>query len=439
MSAITPSLHVENFPIDSLIPYPRNARTHSKKQLRQIADSIKEFGFTNPVLIDAKRTIIAGHGRVLAAKMLAISEVPTIRLEHLTEEQIRAYIIADNRLAEKAGWDNAILSIELQHLSLNTDFDVTLTGFEMAEIDLIISDAAESTHEKEAPVPALSPIVVSRLGQLWHLGDHRLYCGDALEPRSYDTLFAGAKAQMVFSDPPFNVPIRGHVSGLGKIQHEEFAMASGEMSDAEFQDFLRRVMRQLTQHAEDGSIHYMCMDWRHIADLVTVGGEVYTELKNICVWNKDNAGMGALYRSKHEFVGVFKHGTAPHINNVLLGVHGRYRTNVWDYPGQNSLHADRGSELAMHPTVKPVALVADAILDCSHRGKIIADPFGGSGTTLIAAEKTGRMARLMELDQRYVDVTIRRWQELTDREATDAESGKTFNALAAQAMEAAHE
>jgi len=234
---------------------------------------------------------------------------------------------------------------------------------------------------------------------------------------------------MVFTDPPYNVPVNGHICGLGKVQHEEFIMASGEMSEADFTDFLTRVAMNLAAFSVDGSIHYICMDWRHIVELSAAGRSAYSELKNLVVWNKDNGGMGAFYRSKHEFVFVFKNGTAAHINNFSLGQHGRYRTNVWDYAGVNTLKADRDEELAMHPTVKPVEMVADAIRDCSRRGGVILDAFSGSGTTIMAAEQTGRRARAIELDPRYVDVAVRRWQKATGGTATLAGSGTTFDDL----------
>lgn len=432
-------LKISYLPIDSLTPYPRNARTHSKKQIAQIAESIRVFGFTNPILLDSQSSIIAGHGRIEAAKKLGIKEVPTIRLEHLTEDQKRAYIITDNRLAEKAGWDNAILAIELQNLlTINTDFDLTVIGFEMPEIDFIIQDGAKKPNkDDEFEIDHKLP-VISKPGDLYQLGNHRIYCGNALEDASYQALMSGDRADLVFTDPPYNVPIHGHVSGNGSVHHQEFAMAVGEMTEAEFTGFLQTAFGHMAKHSLEGSIHFVCMDWRHAGNLLTAGNVAYSELKNICVWNKDNGGMGSLYRSKHEFIFVFKHGKAPHINNVELGKNGRYRTNVWDYPGQNTLHANRDEELAMHPTVKPVAMVADAIMDCSHRNGIVLDPFGGSGTTLIAAERTGRYARLIELEPRYVDVAIRRWQKMTGKQAQNLSSGISFDASKPENQEQTH-
>lgn len=418
--------------VAALQPRERNPRTHSKKQIQQIADSIRQFGFTNPVLIDDQNGVIAGHGRVAAAKLLGIETVPVIRLSDMSEAEIRAYVIADNKLAENADWDRDLLALELQGLSeLKFDFDLTITGFEAGEIDVLIGSLDVSTDEEDRVPEIDDKPPVSRLGDLWILGRHRLFCGDATKPETFARLMARKSAQMVFTDPPYNVPIEGHVCGLGQVKHAEFAMASGEMSEAEFVAFLNRVLSNLARHSADGSMHFVCMDWRHAYELLTAGRSVYAELKNICVWNKTNGGMGSLYRSKHELVFVFKHGDGPHINNVELGTHGRYRTNVWDYAGINALGADRGEALAMHPTVKPVALVADALLDCSKRGSIVLDCFSGSGTTLLATERTGRCGYGMEIDPKYVDVTIERYRQLTGEGAVH-ESGASFVELKEQ-------
>ena len=418
--------------IDALTPYVGNARTHSKTQIRQIADSIDTFGWTNPVLVDGTGGIIAGHGRIEAARLLGIEKVPTIRIEDLTEEQKRAYIIADNRLAELAGWDRETLAIELQGLiELDLDFDLTITGFEMPEIDILIGelDTVED-HDPADEVPEVeNGPPVTRLGDIWCFGKHRLICGDATDADTYARLLDGAEAQMVFTDPPYNLRIDGHVSGLGKVRHREFAMAAGEMSEAEFTAFLATAFRNLAGHSADGAIHFVCMDWRHLGEIVAAGKAAYSELKNLCIWAKNNGGMGSLYRSRHELVFVFKVGTGPHINNVELGRHGRNRTNVWSYPGISSFGKDRDAEIALHPTVKPVALVADAILDCSKRGGIVLDAFAGSGTTLIAAERTGRRGYGIELDSRYCDVIVKRMAKVAGLEATHAETGQTFNEI----------
>ena len=433
-------MKIEYTPMRELRSHPNNARTHSKKQIRQIAKSIQQFGFCNPVLVDDAKRIIAGHGRVEAAKLLGIDAVPTVRLSHLSAADKRAYVLADNKLAEKAGWDRELLAIELQGL-IELDVDIELTGFEMAEIDLILDEAREASGDAGGPEdavsePSLDP-AVSQTGDLWLLGSHRLLCGDARDQAAYDQLLAGAKAEFAFTDPPYNVAIDGHVCGLGRIQHREFAMGCGEMSEAEFTAFLKTVFALLADNSIDGSIHQVCMDWRHIWEMLEAGRTVYSELKNLCVWNKTNAGMGSFYRSKHELVFVWKSGTAAHLNNFELGQHGRHRSNVWDYPGVNTMRAGRLEELAMHPTVKPVALVADALKDCSRRSGLVLDPFCGSGTILIAAEKTGRKARALEIDPSYVDVAVRRWQAYTGKSAILAGSGETFETTVERRVKAA--
>lgn len=426
---------IEPIPIAQIVPCSGNARTHTRKQIQQLANSIRRFGFNNPVLIDDSGGIIAGHGRVEAAKLLAMAAVPALRLSHLSAADKRAYVIADNRLAEKAGWDRELLAIELQAL-IDLDFDVELTGFGMAEVDIVLNDADEAKAETAGPeddVPAPLPgRAVTRLGDIWILGQHRLLCGDARDNDAYGQLLEGEKAELVVTDPPFNVAIDGHVSGKGAIRHREFVMASGEMSAEAFTDFLTTVFRRLAAHTVAGSIHYTFIDWRHLEEMLAAGNEVYSELKNVCVWAKTNAGMGSFYRSQHELVFVWKSGDGPHLNNFELGQHGRNRSNVWRYPGVNTMRAGRLEELAMHPTVKPLALIADAIRDCSRRGGLVLDPFCGSGTILIGAERTGRKARALELDPHYVDVAVRRWQAYTGKTATLAVSGRTFEEIEEQ-------
>lgn len=420
--------------VEALKPHEGNARTHSDKQIAQIAASIGKFGFNNPVLVDAQNRIVAGHGRVAAAKRLGLEKVPTIQLDHLSDAERRAYVIADNRLAELAGWDREILRIELQGLAeLDLGFDLEITGFDTTELDLLLDDddgAAAPDPADEIPPPGPGP-AITRPGDIWLLGDHRLLCGDARDTSVIERLMTGEIARMVFTDPPYNVKIDGHVGGAGKTKHREFAMAAGEMSQDQFTRFLTEVLGHMAGASCDGAIHFVCMDWRHMAELLTAGNTVYDELKNLIVWAKTNGGMGSFYRSQHELIFVFKKGGAAHINNFGLGETGRYRTNVWTYPGINTFRNGREDELAMHPTVKPVALVADAIKDVSKRGEIVLDAFGGSGTTLIAAQKTGRKARLLELDPIYCDVICRRFQTYTGEPALRAEGGVPFSEIAA--------
>lgn len=430
--------------IASLRPYARNARTHSKKQVKQIAASIERFGFTNPVLVSDEGDIIAGHGRVEAAKLLGMCTVPTLALSHLNDAERRAYVLADNKLALNAGWDKEILAIELQGL-IDLDFDVELTGFSLAEVDLVLDEAGDADPDgSDAPedhVPELSGTPVSMMGDVWLLGRHRLLCGDARQSEDLALLMQNERADMIFTDPPYNVKIDGNVCGLGSVKHREFAMATGEMSEDQFVRFLTETLGNMSSVMRNGAIAFVCMDWRHMGELLAAGQSAFTELKNLVVWNKTNGGMGAFYRSKHELIFVFKQGNAEHTNSFGLGETGRYRTNVWDYAGISSIGANRGDELAMHPTVKPVALIADAIRDCSRRGEIILDAFGGSGSTLIAAEKTGRIARLIEYDALYCDTIVRRWERLTGKRAKLAVDSACFEDVAdmrlANATEAA--
>lgn len=429
---------IELVSIKELKSADRNARTHPPRQIALIARSIKRFGFTSPALINDDNQLLAGHGRVEAAKEAGFTEIPCIRLSSLTKAEQRAYVIADNQLALKAEWDFDILALELGE-QLESGFEIDLTGFEQAEIDQILCDAKErSTEEREPendhPKPSSPGKAVSRIDDLWTLGRHSLICGDAKDARVLDALMAGAKANMVFTDAPYNLRIDGHVSGLGKHRHREFAEASGEMSRADYTQFLRLSYENIERACCNGAIIYSCMDWRHMGEMLEAGYAAFTHLMNVCVWAKTNGGMGTFYRSQHELVFVWKVGDAPHTNNFGLGDKGRYRTNVWTYPGVNTFKAERAAELASHPTVKPVALVADAIRDVSNRGEVVLDVFGGSGTTLIAAEKTGRAARLIELDPVYCDVIIRRWQKLTGKRAVLSTSGADFDTVAAERL-----
>ena len=419
--------------IDAIHPDPRNPRQHSTRQIGQIARSIETFGFTVPVLIDRDAKLIAGHGRLLACRKLGWTEVPVIRLDHLSPAQAKAYLIADNKLTENSSWDGKLLAESLKELSiLDLDFSLEVIGFDMGEIDFRIQGLDDGVGEDAADVlptgPASGSAAVSAPGDLWLLGTHRVLCADSLKAESYDRLMAGHLAAVVFEDAPYNVAIDGHVGGKGAIKHREFAMGCGEMSSAEFTQFLTQVFGHAAHHSKNGSIHYQCMDWRHVGEITAAGLASYSELKNICVWSKNVGGMGSLYRSRHELIFVFKKGTAPHINNVELGRHGRYRTNIWEYSSIASTRksTDEGDLLALHPTVKPVRLVADAILDVSRLGDIVLDAFLGSGSTLIAAQRTGRVCHGMEIDPLYVDTAIRRWQADTGGDAILAATGETF-------------
>ena len=416
--------------INDLKPSPRNPRTHSKKQIRQISESIQQFGWTAPIVVDESGKIIAGHGRFAASLDLRLRRVPTIVVSGLNDAEKRALALADNKIAANAGWDRSTLAAELGELATllpEISLDISITGFDAAEIDALAVDFADPDREPAEEIPAVTEAdAVTQVGDLWKLGEHRLLCGDACEEAAFQKLMCDDRAGMVFTDPPYNVRIAATV-GRGRTKHREFASASGEMSRAQFSDFLMSWMNLVTEHSTNGSIHYACIDWRHLGEMLDAGGEIYSELKNVVVWVKTNAGQGSFYRSQHEFILVFKNGDAPHRNNIELGKHGRNRSNVWSYAGVNSFRPGRMDELSVHPTVKPVALVADAIRDCSRRGEIVLDPFMGSGTTILAAERVGRRGYGLEIDPLYVDVAIRRWQSFTGRDALLDATGQAFD------------
>ncbi|SDG74256.1 site-specific DNA-methyltransferase [Bosea robiniae] len=419
--------------LNELVPSARNARTHSKKQIHLIAESIKAFGFVSPILATTAGEIVAGHGRYEAAKLLGLEKVRVIYIDHLGPQQIRALRITDNRLAELSGWDDEILKLELGEL-IDLDFEVEITGFETAQIDVILDGNAPVPVKADPAdaLPELQDAAVTQRGDLWLLGENRILCGDARAPEDYQTLLGGELAQMVFTDPPYNVRVDGHVSGLGRTKHREFAMASGEMSKLEFTGFLHEVFARIAEASQEGALIYSCIDGPHLHEMLNAGYGAFDELKSVITWAKANAGMGSLYRSQTELITLWKTGKAPHINNIELGKHGRYRTTLWSYAGVNGFRKGRMAELASHPTVKPCAMVMDAIKDCSKPKGIILDSFSGSGTTLIAAAKTKRRGYVMELDPLYVDGAIRRWEKLFKDEARHAETGLTFAEMAAQ-------
>ena len=430
------SLEVTHVPIAALKPDPKNARLHSKKQIVQIARSVAAFGFNCPVLVDADHNVIAGHGRLLAVMELGWTQVPVIRLEHLTPDQVLAYRLADNQLTLCSTWDDRLLAEQLKYLSeANLNFDIETIGFDLPELDLRIQSLGDLDEEPESNEPAANDgPAVTVLGDLWNLGPHRIICGDALKGETYDKLLGSGRAAMVFTDPPWNVPIAGHVGGNGRVHHAEFAMASGEMTVEAFTAFLTQAIGGMKRASVDGALMFLAIDWRHLDEMSAAGHANGLDLKNVAIWDKGCGGMGSFYRSQYEMFFIYKSGTAKHTNNIQLGRFGRNRTNIWNYPGINSFarKTGEGNLLALHPTCKPVALVADAILDASERGDRVLDPFLGSGTTIIAAEKTGRIGLGIELEPKYVDVAVRRWQRLTGHHATHAETGHTLDQLAQQ-------
>jgi DNA modification methylase len=435
------NMSVQAISISQIKPNSRNSRTHSAKQIRQIANSILAFGFTNPLLASEDGELIAGHGRYQAAKLLGLASVPVIVVAGLSPAKKRALAIADNKIAENAGWDRERLAIEIPELAglLSAEgLDVSILGFEPVEIDQLQTDFEEESADPQDSIEPswfdMAP--VSQLGDLWVLGNHRLMCADARRASDVSELMTSCRADPAFLDPPYNVRISGAV-GRGKTKHSEFAMASGEMSSPDFVRFLGTVLDAAAAVSRDGAVHFVCMDWRHVGELLAAAKPVYGATLNLVVWTKTNSGQGSFYRSAHELVGVFRVGTTAHLNNIELGRHGRSRSNVWHYAGVNSFRAGRMDELRSHPTAKPVALVADAIKDCTRRGDIVLDTFSGSGTTVMAAERVGRHARALEIEPGFVDVAIRRWQAFTRRDAIQAQSGLSFDEIAASSSERA--
>lgn len=426
-------LAIEYIPVTRLKQPPRATRQHPKQQIRRIARSIVEHGFIVPVTVYADNVIASGAARVAAASIAGLSEVPVIRIEHLTDEQARLFALADNKLAEGASWDLDALRIEFGEITLAApELDLDNSGFSIGERDVLVGmhRTDELADLDDMPEADESAAPVSRLGDVWRLGRHRLVCGDARDAAVIASAVAGRSARTVLSDLPYNVQIAGNVSGLGATKHGEFAMASGEMTKGQFGDFLVGAIGAMKPHMMDGGLAYLFMDWRHIDDLIGAAARCDLAYLNLLVWAKTNAGMGSHYRSAHELIGLFKHGDGKHTNTVQLGKHGRNRTNVLHYPGVNTFTKGRKAALELHPTVKPVALIADLILDSSAPGDLILDPFGGSGTTLIAAERTDRAAALVEIDPAYVDVTIRRFEAATGEAASLEGDGRTFAKIA---------
>ncbi len=429
---------IEMLATSALTPNPGNARKHSDKQVSLLASIIERYGFLVPIIIDEKGRIVAGHGRWLAAKRLGLKQVPVIRARFLSDTEREAFALADNRLAELSTWDDDLLSSNLEIL-FESGFDISAIGFSTSDLDFSVVEEKEkepaAAERVELPDPAEMP--VSQIGDLWEFfapnrpaALHRIYCGDAREVESWEALLQEERAAIVFADDPYNVPVNGHVSGTGR--HHEFVMASGEMSPPEFTHFLRSVFRNCVRFSANGSIHYHCMDWRHAREILDAADGVYDQFKQLVVWKKSAGAMGTFYRSQHELVFVFKSGKAKHINNFGLGETGRYRTNVVEYAGANTFRKGRAEDLAAHSTVKPTAMVADFLLDCSNRGDLVVDPFLGSGTTLIAAHRTKRRGAGIELDPLYVDTAIRRLSKVTGIDPLLAGDGRSFTEIAAQ-------
>ncbi len=419
-----------------LNPGNRRLRRRNAKALRKLRASIQWFRIVRPILIDQGNNIIDGYGIVDAAKKLGFHEVPTLMIEHLSAAEIKALRIALNRLQEEGEWDREVLRDELiQIVELDEDFDLGVVGFEPAELDVILEDGRPTDPHQPDPADDISSHAdgqaVSVRGDLFVLGDHRLLCGDACELDDVLKALGGLTADLVFTDHPYNLPSRT-ISGLGSTKHADFVMAAGEMSPQQFDEFLSVTLQHLKAATKEGAVIFCYIDWRSVQDMLRTSRELGLTLLNIYVWTKQNGGMGSFYRSKNELVVVFRNGDKAHMNNIELGRHGRYRTNHWEYPGFNTFSPERESMLAAHPTIKPFALVADAIQDASRRGEVVLDVFAGSGTTMIAAEGTGRRACCVELDPSYVDTAIRRFEDQIGIAAIHEPTGFTFDQLAEQ-------
>lgn len=418
----------QQMPLRMLRPNPANPRAHSRRQIEQIAQSIRQFGFTSPIIVDENWLILAGHGRWLAAKTIGLTQVPVVKLTGLSAVERRAYALADNKLGENAGWDRHALAIELRDLQLELEpdgLDIGITGFAIAEVDDLVGGLVDPEQDPLDELPPISGAPVSRCGDVWLLGQHRVGCGDAKANADISKLMGRDKAAMVFADPPFHLPAPS-IQGRGRSRHDDSIEGAGELPHEEFSRLLIQSLSLAAVHSIEGSVHIVCIDWRHLSEILAAGRQVYDRLVNLVVWTKTNSGQGSFHRSEHELLFVFKHGSARNLDNVELGRHRLNGSNVWTHAGVTTLRA--GSD---HPTVKPVALVADAMRDCTRRGDIVLDPFVGSGTSILAAERVGRRGYGLDLDPRYVDAAIRRWQGFTRRDATLEGTRKSFEEIAA--------
>lgn len=420
---------IEWVDVNTLKPSPHNTRLHSNKQIKLLCEGFQNFGVMTPILVDVHGEIIAGHGRYQAALRLGLKEVPVIVIRHLTEGSKRAYRIADNKLGDLSGFDEKALAIEIKNI-IEIDVDPRITGLETVDIDLLIQSVEERPAGNAADdIPEPSSVALTRLGDRWIMDRHCLLCGDATSLTDCKSLVGDAKIRQVITDPPYGCAINGHVMGRGKVKHREFIMGAKDTTREEIEDLFRKAFTNIAAVVQPGCLVYAFIDFRRLYQMLTAGYATFTELKNIITWIKRNAGLGAHYRSATEFVTLWKHGTAAHTNNILMGTR-RYRTNAWSYDGANSLRPGRDEELENHPTPKPVSMIADALLDSSNRGDAVLDLFAGGGTIFIAAEQTGRMAYAMELDPIYCDVAVRRWEKFTGKKAVLAETGQTFDEVA---------
>lgn len=429
------NLKITNVPLSRIHSYAQNAKKHSDAQIQKIANSIKEFGFNNPILIDESGEIIAGHGRFSAATLMGLETVPVIVLSHLTDAQKKAYRIADNKISETGGgWNEELLIQELKDLELDDNLDIQMTGFTTIEVDTMLNGkTGKGVTEKENIAPFVpDDEIVSKVGDLWQIGKHRLLCGSSLEESNFYRLMDGKLADIISQDPPFNIPAKT-IGSSGKTKHNDFQMAAGEMTPAEFTQFLKDNFSLCSKYAKKTALSYQWMDYRHCREMLDAGETSFGRLVNICVWIKPTGGMGKLYRSQHEFCFVFSNGDNHYIDNVELGKHGRYRTNCWHYGSVGGFGVHK-SDLVLHPTVKPYEAIKDLLLDASPRNGIVLDSFIGSGTSFVAAEKAKRICYGIELEPKYCDTAIRRMQNLFGIDAIHVDSGRTYSELLAEKL-----
>jgi DNA modification methylase len=412
--------------LSSLEPAERQTRVASTEQIERVVKSIKRFGFVGAILVRGNR-IADGHVRAAACGKVGLEDIPCIDVNYLSEEEARLLSLSMNKISETGEWDLGELKLEMAEL-IALDMDLSVTGFSAQEQDIILLDG-DSAESDEAEIPDVPEQPVSQLGDTFRAGDHRIHCGDARVKESYIAALTGRSACAIITDPPFNVKIANNVSGLGKHKHTEFVMASGEMSEAEFAEFLLSFLEVSADHLIEGGAVFTFIDWRSVERMIAAGKAAGLSLINLAVWDKGSGGMGAFLRSAHELIPIFCKGKSLAINNVHLGKHGRDRSNVFRYPGANKPGTSAAEALALHATPKNVDLIVDMILDVTHRGDVVLDPFLGSGTTIIAAQKTGRIACAIELDPKFVDVAIMRWEQLTGEEVIHEQTGMTFAEL----------
>lgn len=421
-------------PVAEIHAYGRSLRKRSKRWSSAMKASIQRFGLILPILIDQGGQIIGGEGVFEVAKECGFTEVPTVRIDHLSETDIQLLRLALNRIAEESSWDTLELTEEWRELlPLTIDLGYEVSGFATPEIDSLLHQppAGAGRDADDDPVEVGMPgSEVSRLGDIWQLGDHLVLCGSSLEPENLQRVMGEDRARMVLTDAPYNVKIQGNVGGLGKHKHREFVQASGEMSEAHFTEFLTTSITALAAFCRNGALLYMFMDWRHVWEIMSGIRAADLTMINMAVWAKTSPALGAFYRSQHELCFIARKGDEKHKNNIDLGRWGRTRSNVWQYAGVNSFGPGRDEQLAMHSTCKNVSMLVDAIRDASDRGEIVLDGFLGSGSTLIAAERTGRICRGVELDPLYVDTILHRWKRVTDSEGVLQDTGETFSQVA---------